>query len=388
MNSPPVPVVTAPVVSPPEPPPPQTLVCANCKAQLTGEYCSNCGQRHEPHVHTIGHFASEAFESITHADSRLWRTLGYLLTRPGLLTREFFAGRRASYLPPFRLYIVISVVFFLVGMPEKMSVKPETPSETLSSAELIEQAKQFESADNPLPEVMRKRTADYLRKEAAKAAEREAKGIKPLPAQDFDPVANAYAAQQDGTEEAGKDDGNQSGDTHNNVNVSFGGLNDFCEGLKNQTGPDTGFRANLRERCKRLASGDGNSLGQVVIHNVPRAMFIFLPLLALVMKLLYWRPKRYYVEHLLFLIHNHAFVFLAATLLIVIGRVPFMGPVMGWLWTAVSLYAVWYIYRAMRNVYVQGRGLTFAKYFTLGFTYLVTSVVMLIVTVIYSALTL
>jgi len=54
----------------------------------------------------------------------------------------------------------------------------------------------------------------------------------------------------------------------------------------------------------------------------------------------------------------------------------------------VSLYAVWYIYRAMRNVYVQGRGLTFAKYFTLGFTYLVTSVVMLIVTVIYSALTL
>ena len=40
-------------------------------------------------------------------------------------------------------------------------------------------------------------------------------------------------------------------------------------------------------------------------------MFVFLPLLALVMKLMYWRPKRYYVEHLLFLVHNHAFVFLA-----------------------------------------------------------------------------
>src|SRR6186713_1449752 len=101
MNSPLVPVAVGPVVNPPEPPPPQTLVCANCGAPLTGEYCATCGQRHEPHVHTIAHFASEAFESITHADSRLWRTLGYLLTRPGLLTREFFDGRRASYLPPF-----------------------------------------------------------------------------------------------------------------------------------------------------------------------------------------------------------------------------------------------------------------------------------------------
>ena len=70
-------------------------------------------------MHTVAHFASEALESISHADSRLWRTLWYLLARPGFLTREFFAGRRVRYLPPFRLYLVISVVFFLVvGLPE------------------------------------------------------------------------------------------------------------------------------------------------------------------------------------------------------------------------------------------------------------------------------
>ena len=73
-----------------------------------------------------------------------------------------------------------------------------------------------------------------------------------------------------------------------------------------------------------------------MVHNIPRAMFMFLPLLALVMKLLYWRPKRYYVEHLLFLIHNHAFVFLAATLLIadrrgfpVVGHAPGLALVGG-----------------------------------------------------------
>ena len=64
-----------PVVSAPDLPAPQTPACANCGATLIGEYCVKCGQRDEPHVHTIGHFAAEAFESITHADSRLWRTL-------------------------------------------------------------------------------------------------------------------------------------------------------------------------------------------------------------------------------------------------------------------------------------------------------------------------
>jgi len=370
MSSPPV-----PVVSPPEPPAPQTLVCANCGAPLAGEYCGSCGQRHEPHVHTVSHFAAEAFESVTHADSRLWRTLAYLLARPGLLTREFFNGRRAGYLPPFRLYIVISVVFFLVGMPEKISVKPESPGDSLASATLIQQAEQFESPESPLPEAMRKRSADYLRAEAAKAAAREAAGIAPKARTDKAAAPDADEPSEDGA-------------THHNVNVSFGGLNEFCESFKNQPNSANLFRNNLRERCRRLARGDGNSLGSAIVHNVPRAMFIFLPLLALVMKLLYWRPKRYYVEHLLFLIHNHAFIFLAVTVLILIARVPYTEPIMGWLGMAAGGYMVWYIFRAMRNVYGQGRGLTLAKYLTLGVTYLATSVIMLLLTVIFSALTL
>jgi len=371
MSSPPV-----PVVSPPEPPAPQTLVCANCGAPLSGEYCGHCGQRHEPHVHTVAHFAAEAFESVTHADSRLWRTLAYLLARPGLLTREFFAGRRAGYLPPFRLYIVISVVFFLVGMPEKINVKPESTGETHDAATLIKQAEEFESPDNPLPEAVRKRSAEYLRAMAAKAAAREAAGIKPKPRAE---KPTAAAADYDPSE---------GGAAYHNVNVSFGGLNDFCEAFKNQPNSTNLFRNNLRERCRRLASGDGSSLGAAVVHNMPRAMFLFLPLLALVMKVLYWRPKRYYVEHLLFLIHNHAFVFLAVTLLILIARVPYTEPIMGWLGTAAGGYVVWYIFRAMRNVYGQSRGLTLAKYLTLGSVYLVTSVIMLLLTVIFSAMTL
>src|SRR5262245_16324656 len=116
-----------PVVRPPDQlPAPTAPTCENCGAPLAGEFCSSCGQRHEPHVHTLGHFASEAFESVTHADSRLWRTLGYLLVRPGFLTREFFSGRRARYLPPFRLYLVISLLFFVVaGLPDQVNLQED-----------------------------------------------------------------------------------------------------------------------------------------------------------------------------------------------------------------------------------------------------------------------
>ncbi|HET9473089.1 MAG TPA: DUF3667 domain-containing protein, partial [Steroidobacteraceae bacterium] len=91
-------------------------------------------------MHSVRHFASEAFESITHADSRLWRTLGYLLARPGRLTSEFFAGRRVRYLPPFRLYLVISLLFFVIaGLPDP-NEEPETAAPTADELQGMNEA--------------------------------------------------------------------------------------------------------------------------------------------------------------------------------------------------------------------------------------------------------
>ena len=88
--------------------------CANCGATVVGHYCSNCGQRFEHEIHSVWHFTREATEDLTHADSRLWGTLYALLFKPGFLTREFLDGRRVRYLPPLRLYLVLSVAFFLI----------------------------------------------------------------------------------------------------------------------------------------------------------------------------------------------------------------------------------------------------------------------------------
>src|ERR1700722_13084479 len=89
--------------------------CKNCNAVLLGRFYVNCSQAADVHVPSTVELLHEMLEGLTHSDSRLWRTLQLLWFKPGKLTLEFVAGRRASYLPPFRLYLVLSIIFFLVA---------------------------------------------------------------------------------------------------------------------------------------------------------------------------------------------------------------------------------------------------------------------------------
>ena len=345
-----------PLVSPPEVPAPQTLVCDNCGAPLRGAYCSQCGQRHEPHVHSLGHFASEAFESITHADSRLWRTLWYLLSKPGLLTREFFAGRRVSYLPPFRLYLVVTLVCFLVAsLPDSLTgqSRGDRDLRAATPAERAEQKRQME--------------------EAAKSVEKEL----------ADAPAAGIAANAIRSEAARKvDAANEGGLREQNA------VTEFCKAFEKPDPRGDRDYARIQSMCRKTAEDHGKELFTAIFHNIPRAMFVFLPLLALLMKLLYWRPRRYYVEHLLLLVHNHAFVFLVIAIMGVLTRIPVIGEHLGLLEFAVSLYVVWYIFRAMRFYYGQGRSLTLVKYFAVGFGYLCAAFTVFLLTAIFTALTL
>ena len=119
-----------------------TSVCANCGVAATGTYCSACGQRMRPHVPSFVEFLGEAAEVFTHADSRLWRTFAPLLFRPGFLTQQFLQGRRASYLPPFRLYIVVSLLFFLV-----VSLTAQVSTHTAVSSSAARKARSEALAD-------------------------------------------------------------------------------------------------------------------------------------------------------------------------------------------------------------------------------------------------
>ncbi|MBV8306736.1 MAG: DUF3667 domain-containing protein [Gammaproteobacteria bacterium] len=273
-------------------------------------------------MHSLSHFTMVAAEDLTHADSRLWRTLGALLLRPGYLTRQFLEGRRARYLPPVRLYLVISLLFFLWASAthDKVRVVQVGGSEGGSHAVLT-----------------------------------------PLDDDTFGAALPGESPEQHAAR--------------------------VCSKGVNYDGP---WRERLQpaahRACVRLVLDRGRSLPAVFMHNVPRALFIFLPLLAGVMMLMYWRPGHYYVEHLLLFVHNHAFVFL---LLLLTGLgsalVPLLAPLIA---AATTLYIAWYAYRSMRVVYGQGRGLTLGKLMLLSVFYLVAGVFMLAIVSVYSVFTL
>ncbi|WP_255322966.1 DUF3667 domain-containing protein [Lysobacter sp. K5869] len=88
--------------------------CENCQAELHGHYCHACGQSVHNPVRNLGHALEEVFESFWHLDGRVFRTLRDLLS-PGKVAREYLAGRRVRYIPPLRLFVIVSVVTFFVA---------------------------------------------------------------------------------------------------------------------------------------------------------------------------------------------------------------------------------------------------------------------------------
>lgn len=88
--------------------------CRNCGTIFHGDYCPGCGQStteyDRPFLFLLSDFASGVFSF----DARLWRSLTALMLRPGLMEADYTDGRRARYVPPFRLYLFLSFFFFLL----------------------------------------------------------------------------------------------------------------------------------------------------------------------------------------------------------------------------------------------------------------------------------
>jgi hypothetical protein len=290
--------------------------CANCHAPLRGPFCSVCGQRVETHIHSFWEFLQEAFEGITHADSRVWRTVWPLLFRPGFLTAEYFAGRRARYLPPLRLYLVITVIFFLVAATVPHGLALLSFNDNLEGVTLT-------------------------------------------------PLGGGAGQAKETSEQR---------------------ANRVCNDL-NYQGP---WQAELQPRfmksCHKMMLDDGEGVVEGLLHNVPRALFVLLPLMALVMRVMYLR--RYYVEHLLFFIHNHSFMFLLLLLFTPLAAWLSDGWLLDTLSLIVTLYIPWYVYRAMRRYYGQGRWATLGKYFVVMTAYFACAGLMLAITTFYTIITL
>lgn len=93
----------------------KTDTCSNCNATLShANYCPECGQQNTTKNVGIGILVKDFIDDFFTLDSRLFKTIFPLLFKPGFLTLEYNKGKRIKYLPPLRMYLVLSILMFLI----------------------------------------------------------------------------------------------------------------------------------------------------------------------------------------------------------------------------------------------------------------------------------
>jgi len=309
--------------------------------------CLNCGTE----------LKGPLMEDLFDLDSRFMRTLKPLLFKPGRLTRDFMSGRRFRYTPPMRLYIFSSIAFFLLA--------------ALLSSNAISINGDDESGDSVI-----QITTESEQEQLEKLGD----ALKTLP---LDPSKQAEIDQVI----ADKDGLGDDETWFESKDISF---ND--EPWDRETNPvDFPWLPGwLNERINDEVEGSPEKAKQInenpnlivdkVFDILPATMFVLLPVVALIFKFWYLFAKRYYVEHLIFSLHNHSFIFtcLIVMLLLEVIENQFTSTglaagetAMQWLALGIFVWIPVYLLISLRVVYKQGWLLTFGKFFAIGISYVV-----------------
>jgi hypothetical protein len=167
-HAPPPAVVVPPRA--PTPVQPSARRCENCGAPLYGDHCYACGQPVKGLVRQFSSIAGDFLDTVFNIDSRVLRTIGPLLAKPGYLSLEYFAGRRVRYVTPMRLFLFLSLVAFFaiqasINVEDDTGERDTAPLEVKVGDNAIEKAKTVEDVEKIAAEATAK--LDAARKEVA-----------------------------------------------------------------------------------------------------------------------------------------------------------------------------------------------------------------------------
>lgn len=360
--------------------------CQNCGVPLLGEHCYACGQ---PTKGLVRHFTSivgDFMDSVFELDSRILRTLGPLLFKPGYLSLEYFAGRRVRYVSPVRLFVFLSLFAFFAAQLsfdiDKGSIDEGDEPAASQASQVGEIGRVTTVAE---VEALRDQAVAELQRAKKETADVPGVGIgldvaeKGIVNEAERRIAEIERAQAAGepvpVPESTPDEPTMSfnGAPWHPVNnpIDIGFLPDAANAkLNEQAGRAQGNIKRIQE--------DPNLLKDAFLSTVPTTLFVLLPLFALLLKVAYLFKKRLYMEHLIVALHSHSFLCgaLLAVLLLDAAAgwteaLPWLSSPIGWLEIALIAWMPLYLLLMQKRVYRQGWFMTLLKYGVLGTCYLV-----------------
>jgi hypothetical protein len=134
-----------------------------------------------------------------------------------------------------------------------------------------------------------------------------------------------------------------------------------------------GYKLLVRQTIKSFKSPE--ALGHAMIGSLTWSILALVALMSGVLALLYWRQKRYYVEHFIFLLHFHTGLMLALLIALIGVRLQCWG---GNMFILILLGTAVFMYLSMRRYYTQGAGKTLLKWLLFGGIYFVTFFVLMV----------
>jgi hypothetical protein len=335
--------------------------CQNCGAELTGPHCGQCGQAAIDYRRSFRHVIVDVLDSFLNWDSKFFATIGLLIVKPWQLTNEFLAGRRVRYLHPARLYLLASILFFFAvnygakGLrlePGKISEKNRTAIAAAVAEKRDEIEAEFDKENLSAEERKKAQEAlDYLTKPspaATAAAEKQ-------PSPTITPAASP------------SDSGKRS----------YGPVNERPFLVFDDAKSTTPFEKWLEARAKEKMGEHGTKMGLFIttlFSNLPYMMLCCIPLFAFVLKVLYLRRHIFYIDHLIYALHIHTFLY-TDVMLIVLATMglnrTIPGTFAGWIIALLWITFVAQIFLSIRYVYRQGWFISTFKFFVGGFIYLI-----------------
>lgn len=311
--------------------------CLNCNYDLptNAKYCCNCGQKTESPIVRFKDFIKEAFEDYFSIDSKIFKSIIPLLFKPGFLTIEYIKGKRNTYIPPFRMFLIVSVLYFLL-------------------LSLLEEKNDFIKIHESQQEVTSKKKIDTVNKEDV--------SIK------FDRIGDTKMALvmqklKDTTEQA---------------YISKYGLKAYVDSV---FADENIFYRFISRKLYAMYLTDGENFGELMFRSFQKLVFIMAPIMALILLLIYFRSKIYYLQHLIFAFHFHSFVFfmmlLDDSLLHMLGN---------WSSILVTIAILLYLFLAIKKVYQQNSIKSFLKFIILFLSYILIGIPTLVILTVASAI--
>jgi hypothetical protein len=334
--------------------------CLNCEQKLdkSVRYCPNCSQLNSTKKLHFKDLFNEFFGSIFAYDSRIMLTLRVLLFRPGKISKEYVEGRRMRYANPFRFYLSVSIVFFLLsGLISKFNEYTKTYKEEIQKSSLSSNIKTLDDEETV------KIVQEALKDNDIKLPDTT---LVNLNTQNFRKLTNDVVYLS----EAQFDTINRGERLYKRARI----YNDFYsknntlkphEALHQIGHNNSAYNRWLYKKVIDFSFFKDNPdvAYNYFISKLPVVIFLFMPIFALFIKLIYIRKNKYtYMEHLVFAFHVQSMLFV----LLIFSEV-FDYVFVTSLFTSMALLIfAFYLYKAMRKFYEQGRFKTIVKFMILN----------------------